>query len=456
MDFENQGCGGSVTASPDTYAEKTSINHDQLELQMSVDSLHVDVSAKKQVEQITNLLPKNISSNVNHNRMSSRVSYLSRRSNRLKHKMRKLQMCQIGLQVAPNPCDENSSRSKSNFMIMKKKLKCIPEDSDDTDSDSSSCNDNDHDVSVKSVNPNHKPKWNELEKLEASKNEILEDLASQNAQTYNKWQWLQFQIQGLEFKILQTNETLRKIRSQELKAKFDTIPFALSADGSTEETISAARIRGLESHPKKKLVSTLNVITQSKNELPFSGIPCSCPPNLCCIICGGPGVLHVQNPSPLSDFCRRRIEIVHPTYHKVICAGKMPLSVQYGRLIKGRKWNSRASLASSKNDSAAAKIDAGSSDSLLQTKKARQTQLQRLLEVKKKTRSKKPKKNKGTDEKSNKATSKDGNKPLTSVESAAGVENDGNNSDSKKTRYTVRIWAVLVMNSINLPFFVAH
>ena len=111
--FENQGCRGSVTASPDTYAEKTSINHDELELQMSVDSLHVDVSAKKQVEQITYLLPKNISSNVNHNRMSSRVSYLSRRSNRLKHKMRKLQMCQIGLQVAPNPCDENSSRSKS-------------------------------------------------------------------------------------------------------------------------------------------------------------------------------------------------------------------------------------------------------------------------------------------------------------------------------------------------------
>ena len=377
-------------------------------------------------------------STFNRSPRSSRISYLHKRCNRLKHKIRKLQMCQIGIQVDTHSYFEKMELAKSSCLILKK-MKSIPEDSDETDSDSSSC-DEDIDVydcalSIEAEDQNlHKPKRKEVDKIGIKKTHISDTFAERNASTYNKWQWLQFQIRSLEIKILQTNETLRKVRSQEFKSKFEAIPFALSADGTTEETTSAARIRGLESHPRKKLVSTLNIITQSKNELPLSGVPCSCPPNLCCIICGGPGVLHLENPNPLSDFCYRRAEIVHPSYHKVICGGKIPLSVQYGRLIKGRKWTSRGSLSNSKREVASAKIGTVSSESLLQTKKARQTQLQKLLEVKKKTRSKKTKKISRKDERAPKPTQHaDLNRPLADVNDARN-QTEGNSSDSKRTR----------------------
>ena len=196
-----------------------------------------------------------------------------------------------------------------------------------------------------------------------------------------KWQWLQFQIQSLEFKILQTNDILRRIRTQEPRATFDEVPFVLSQDGTTEETESAARVRGAKLVSRKKLGSTLSIIAQSQGSLSSTGSHCSCPPNSCCIICGGPGVMYVRNPDRSSDCCTERINSLFSKHHRVLSNDSIPLSAQYGRLIKEKKCNSGWTVPKANENS----------NGLLGIKKPigkdkSSNQLQILLQSKKKSR----------------------------------------------------------------------
>merc|ERR1712226_110024 len=218
-----------------------------------------------------------------------------------------------------------------------------------------------------------------------SRDKIIGEHVVKTSSVSYKWQWVQFQIQNLEFKILQTNDILRRIRTtQEPKAEFDEIPFVLSQDGTTEETESAARVRGVKSVHRKKLGSTLSVIAQSQGFLAPAGNHCACPPNTCCIICGGPGVMYIKNLDRSSDSCLERIDTLYPKHHRVLSSSLIPLAAQYGRLIKEKKCNSKPTTTQKSTEIGLSKALLGVKKHASKDKSS--NHLQMLLQSKKKSR----------------------------------------------------------------------
>ena len=125
------------------------------------------------------------------------------------------------------------------------------------------------------------------------------------------------QVHSLEFKILQTNELLRRIRKEEPRAEVEQPPLLLSPDGTTDRTESAARVRAVVGVKRKRMGCTLSITAQSHNTLQPVPVPCACAPNTCCIVCGGPGTLYVAEPDRSLHTVDERVAMLFPRQHHV-------------------------------------------------------------------------------------------------------------------------------------------